>query len=62
MSMGIPVRRAIIVMRMSALIVLIASVGALWNLMSWLPWQIDGLIAAAAALAFAYRYEREDQA
>jgi hypothetical protein len=40
--------------------VLIASVAALCNFMLWLPWQIDCVIAAGAAYAFAYRFERED--
>ena len=54
-------RAAIIVIRFAALVVIIAGVTALWNFMLWLPWQIDCLIAAAAALAFAYKFEREDR-
>jgi len=61
-SMKIPARGAIIVIRLAALVVLLASAGALWNLMRSLPWQVDCAIAAASALAFAYRFEREDRA
>ena len=50
----------IITIRILAVIVMIASVAALCNFMLWLPWQIDCVIAAGAAYAFAYRFERED--
>jgi hypothetical protein len=52
-------RTSIIIIRLAALVVLIASVAALWNLMLWLPWQVDCLLATAAAFAFAYKFERE---
>jgi hypothetical protein len=54
-------RASIIIIRLAALVVLMASVAALWNFMLWLPWQLDCLIAAAAAFAFAYKFEREDR-
>ena len=47
-------------MRAAALTVTIFSVSALWNLMLWLPWQVDCAAAGAAAFAFAYVYEREE--
>ena len=55
-----PHRAAIIAIRLSALVVFLASVGALWNFMLWLPWQVDCVLAVAAALAYAYKFERED--
>jgi len=54
------VRASIIAIRLAALVVMIASVGALWNFMLWLPWPVDCVLAGAAALAYAYRFERED--
>ena len=51
-------RWPIIAIRIAAVIVMIASVASLWNFMLWLPWQIDCGIAAAAAFAFAYKFER----
>ena len=53
-------RASIIVIRIAALVVLIASVAALWNFMLWLPWQADCVLATAAAFAFAYIFEREE--
>ena len=52
-------RASIVAIRLAALIVLIASVAALWNFMLWLPWQVDCALAMAAAFAFAYKFERE---
>jgi hypothetical protein len=37
---------------------MITSVFLLSRIMLWLPWQADCAIAAASALAFAYRFER----
>ena len=53
-------RASIVVIRLAALVVMIATVAALWNFMLWLPWQIDCVLATAAAFAFAYRFEREE--
>ena len=53
-------RAAIITMRLAALVVMIATVAAIWNFMLWLPWQVDCALATAAAFAFAYAFERED--
>jgi hypothetical protein len=47
--------------RTAAVIVMLVSVMAIWNLMLWLPWQLDAIIAGAASLAFAYKFERGDQ-
>lgn len=52
-------RASIFVIRVAALIVMIASVAAIWNFMLWLPWQVDCGLAGAAAFAFAYAFERE---
>jgi hypothetical protein len=54
------IRASIIIIRLAALVVLIASVAALWNFMLWLPWQVDCALAMAAAFAFAYKFEREE--
>ena len=51
---------SIITIRIAAVIVMIATVGALWNFMLWLPWQADCGIAMAAAFAFAYKFERQE--
>ena len=51
---------SIIAIRLAALIVMIASVAALWNFMLWLPWQVDCVLAGASAFAFAYKFEREE--
>ena len=44
-------RASIVAIRVAALIVMIASVAALWNFMLWLPWQVDCAVAMAAAFA-----------
>jgi hypothetical protein len=61
-DVGISGHVSIIVIRVAALVVLIAGVGALWNFMLWLPWQVDCILAVAAAWAYAYTFEREDRA
>ena len=58
--MDTPTRASIVVIRLAALVVMIAAVAALWNFMLWLPWQLDCVIATAAAFAFAYKFEREE--
>jgi hypothetical protein len=58
--MTIPTRASIVVIRLAAIIVMVASVAALWNFMLWLPWHVDFAIATAAAFAFAYKFEREE--
>jgi len=52
-------RLIIISLRLGAVALMIASVFLLSSIMLWLPWQADCAIAAASALAFAYRFERE---
>ena len=52
-------RVMILGLRLLAVVVMIAVVSLMWQVMVILPWQVDCLIAAAAALAFAYRFERE---
>ena len=52
------IRASIITIRLSALVVLAASVAALWNFMLWLPWQVDCVLAMAASFAYAYKFER----
>jgi hypothetical protein len=58
--MDIPTRASILFIRLAALVVMVATVSALWNFMLWLPWQIDCALATAAAFAFAYTFEREE--
>ena len=53
-------RAVILTIRLAALVVMIASVAALWNFMLWLPWQADFALATAAAFAYAYKFEREE--
>ena len=53
-------RATIITIRVAAVVVMIATVAALWNFMLWLPWHIDFALAIAAAFAFAYKFEREE--
>ena len=57
--MNTRLRASIVAIRVAALIIMVAGVTALWNFMVWLPWQVDCVIAAAAAFAFAYKFERE---
>ena len=52
-------RLIVVGLRLAAIVVMIASVYLLSRVMLWLPWEADCLIAAASALAFAYRFERE---
>jgi len=53
-------RVSIVAMRLAAVVVAIATVAALWNFMLWLPWPVDCGLAGAAALAFAYKFERQE--
>jgi hypothetical protein len=53
-------RASLITIRVAAVVVIVATVCALWNFMLWLPWQIDCGLAGASALAFAYTFEREE--
>ncbi len=55
------IRASIVTIRMAAIVIMVMSVIALWNFMLWLPWQVDCVIAGAAAFAFAYKFEREDR-
>ena len=50
----------ILALRGTAILSVILIVPILWRVMLWLPWQVDCLIAAAAACAFAYKFEREE--
>lgn len=54
------IRASIIAIRLAAVVVMSATVAALWNFMLWLPWQVDCVLATAAAFAFAYKFEREE--
>ena len=58
--MNIPTRASIVAIRLAAIVVMIASVAALWNFMLWLSWQVDCALATGAAFAFAYKFEREE--
>ena len=53
-------RMRLILLRLGAVVLAIVSVYLLNSLMLRLPWQVDCVIAGAAALAFAYRFEREE--
>jgi hypothetical protein len=53
-------RALLVTLRVGAILLIVIVVPLLWRLMRWLPWQADCVIAAAAAFAFAYRFERED--
>ena len=46
-------------LRLLAVTVMVIVVAVLWRIMAWLPWQVDCVLAAAAAGGFAYRFERE---
>lgn len=58
--MAMSTRASIVAIRLSAIIVMAASMASLWNFMLWLPWQVDCALATAAAFAFAYKFEREE--
>ncbi len=49
----------IVGLRVFAVVVMIIALSLIWRAMATLPWQVDCVIAAAAAFAFAYRFERE---
>ena len=53
------IRRTILSLRLTAVALMIAATYLLWIVMVRLSWQVDCLIAAAAAVAFAYKFERE---
>jgi hypothetical protein len=53
-------RRILIInLRIAAVALMIASGWVTWRFMASLPWEVDCGIAAAAVLAFAYRFEHE---
>jgi hypothetical protein len=56
---NININGLIIALRVVAVVVMVVTVSLLWHLMTVLPWQIDCIIAAASALAFAYKFERD---
>ena len=56
--MNTRLRATLVGLRIAALLTAAVIVIALWHLMSAMPWQLDCVVAAAAALAFAYRFER----
>jgi hypothetical protein len=58
--MDIPTRASILTIRLAAVVVIVATMAALWNVMLWLPWQVDCAIATAAAFAFAYTFDRQE--
>jgi hypothetical protein len=51
-------RLIVISLRLGTVALMIVTVYLLSRVMLWLPWQADCVIAAASALAFAYRFER----
>jgi hypothetical protein len=51
-------RVLVVLLRVGAIFTMIVAASLLWRLMAALPWQVDCAIAAASALAFAYRFER----
>ena len=55
-----PLNVVVLGLRIVAALAVIVLVPLIWRLMLWLPWQADCVIAAAAAFAFAYKFERED--
>ena len=50
----------VLAIRLAAIIVIVATMSAVWNVMLWLPWQVDCALATAAAFAYAYKFEREE--
>ena len=57
--MGHNIRGLIIAIRIAAVAAMVVTVSFLWHVMTSLPWQADCVIAAASALAFSYKFERE---
>ena len=55
-----PLDVVVLTLRILAVLAIILVVPLLWRLMLWLPWQVDCVIAAIAAFAFAYKFEGED--
>jgi hypothetical protein len=55
-----PTRVVIGAVRLATALAAIVIVTRVWRVMAVLPWQIDGMIAAAAVLLWAYWFERGD--
>ncbi|HKY22982.1 MAG TPA: hypothetical protein VJM31_17340 [Vicinamibacterales bacterium] len=53
-------RMRLTLLRLGAVVLMVVSVYLLNRVMLRLPWQVDCIIAGVAALAFAYRYERQE--
>ena len=51
--------RFIRALRLAGLILTLAAVVVVLRVMTWLPWQLDAVLALLAVLAFAYWYEGE---
>jgi hypothetical protein len=51
-------RTRLVLLRLGAIVLITALVPLLARLMLWLPWEADCMLAGAAALAFAYRFEQ----
>ena len=54
-----PLRRLIIALRLAALLTALLLVMIVWRVMARLPWQVDAGLTLVAALAWAYRFERQ---
>ncbi|MGH9145506.1 MAG: hypothetical protein ACRD1Q_02260 [Vicinamibacterales bacterium] len=57
--MGHNIRGLIIAIRIVAFAATVVIVSLLWQVMTRLSWQVDCVIAAASALAFSYKFERD---
>jgi hypothetical protein len=54
-------RFLVIVVRLTAVLLVVFGVPLLWSVMSRLTWQVDCLIAALASALFAYAFERQEE-
>jgi hypothetical protein len=54
-------RFLIILVRLTAVLLVVFGVPLLWSVMLRLTWQVDCLIAALASVLFAYAFERQEE-
>jgi hypothetical protein len=52
-------RSLLILIRLTALLIVVCGIPLLWRVMMRLSWPVDCAIAAAASVLFAYTFERQ---
>jgi hypothetical protein len=52
-------RSIIILLRLTAVFIVVFGIPLLWRVMMHLTWQVDCVIAAVASVLFAYKFEQQ---